>query len=272
MLRWLLCCFLAAASAGEAASFSLLTWNILADPTHAGLRAPAILAEIERFKPDLIALQEVAPWMRAEIQRSPVFRDYRLTVIGDRVEAPGGVFLAARGGVRNPRIVVLPSRQDRCALVAEIDTPRGPLRVATVHLESPLQAGALRAAQLRVVGDVLAGAEEAVLLGDCNFGDGEQPESAAVPEGLRDLWSQLRGDDPGLTWDRARNPSADAGSFPAEDSRRLDRIFLRSQRWHPAQMELVGVRPLAGNDRLHPSDHFGVWVRLVSAFTPPAAP
>lgn len=265
MRHWILVVMVAALAAAEPPALTVLTWNVLADPTHAGQRLPAILAEIQRVQPDIIALQEVAPWMRAEIQRSAVFREYRLTVLGGRVDAPGGVFLAARSEVRNPRVVVIPSRQDRCALVADLDTPIGTLRVATVHLESFLHDGPIRAAQLRAVGQALEGAEHAMLLGDCNFGDGEEPDTSAVPAGFADLWRQLKGDEPGFTWDRQRNALADAGSFPNEASRRLDRIFLRSSRWQPAAMDVVGTQPVAGQEGLHPSDHFGLCVRLIAA-------
>jgi len=264
MLRWLVCAVFSLLAASEPVSWSLVTWNVLADPAHAGQRVPGIMAELERLKPDLIALQEVAPWMLVDLQRQPFFRDYRLTVIGNRVSAPGGVFLAARTAVRDPRIVVIPSRQDRCALVADIEVTGGIIQVATVHLESFLEDGEIRAQQLRAVAAALAGADEAMILGDCNFGNGEQPETAAIPQGFTDLWSQLKGDVPGFTWDRALNPSANAGSFAGEASRRLDRIFLKSKRWQPAEMELVGVRPVAVGGDLHPSDHFGVYLRLIA--------
>ena len=143
-----------------------------------------------------------------------------------------------------------------------VELPTGPITVATTHAESFLEDGPTRAQQLEVIFGRLAGSGDALVLGDFNFGDGE-PEEARVPAEYVDLWRALRPDEPGFTWDIERSEMARVGSFPGEPSRRLDRIYLRSQRTRGRSIEIIGDQPVhPGRRELFPSDHFGLAATL----------
>ena len=153
----------------------------------------------------------------------------------------------------------------RGALFADIDTPDGPLTVATVHLESFLEDGPIRAQQLGAVFDYLKTRADACLTGDFNFGDGEEPDTSSIPLEYIDVWRALKPDDPGLTWNIETSAMAKKNSFPDEPSRRLDRILIRSARWSPVSIRIIGDESLTAGG-LFPSDHFG----LVASFVPTA--
>ncbi|MBA3686326.1 MAG: endonuclease/exonuclease/phosphatase family protein [Planctomycetes bacterium] len=258
---WLLAHALAAAEP----TLTLLTWNVLADPARAGERAPALVRTIAELNPDIVALQEVQPWLRAQIDASPALAHYRGTVVNGKVMAPGGLYLLSRLDVQSISIEVIPTRLDRCALIATIDVGAGPpLTLGIVHLDSLPGQDELRVMQLAAVQRRLAQAPLAALVGDFNFGDADPLESAALDPGWTDCWRAAMGEDPGLTWDNERNALARANAFPEEPSRRLDRVLVRSQRWTPVESRLVGTEAVSAlTPGLFPSDHFGVYVRMI---------
>lgn len=246
-----------------AADLRLVTWNVLADPADRIERGAALREVLAAARADVICLQEVAPWFLDQLTADRRFAGLRRTVIGDRVQAPGGCFLLSRWPIR-ARIEVLPSRLDRVALIADVAHPQGDLRLAVIHLDSLIGSAwqEIRSRQLVATAKALEGVDEALIVGDANFGDGE-PEAQALPTTFRDAWAILHPGDPGLTWDRATNPRADAGSLPAEGSRRLDRVWLRTKAWEPVEMERIGRPSQAGG--IPPSDHYGLFLRLVRA-------
>ena len=105
---------------------------------------------------------------------------------------------------------------------------------------------------------LLAPYEAAVLLGDLNFGDGEQPETGHLARRYVDLWTALHPDLPGYTWDMERSEMARQGAFVLEQSRRLDRILARTPHFVPGSITILGDRPVAGSKVVFPSDHFGL--------------
>ena len=111
--------------------------------------------------------------------------------------------------------------------------------------------------QLDRIFSLVEDASDVFVLGDFNFGDGE-PEGARIPTSYVDLWKALRPTDPGLTWNMEKSPMAKVQSFQGEKSRRLDRILIRSKRWVPESVRIVGDEPYSADGRLFPSDHFGV--------------
>ncbi len=261
VLAWLA----VARAPGAEPSLSLLTWNVLGDQANAVDRVPALLRTIADLDADIVALQEVEPWMRAQIEQAPALRHYRGTVVDGKVMAPGGLYLLSRLDVRSIQIEVIPSHLDRCALIAEIEiAQQQSLTVGIVHLEGLRDAAEVRALQLHAVQRRLARAGQAILLGDFNFGDGE-PETAALDPAWTDCWRALKATDPGWTWDNERNPLARAHALQDEPSRRLDRVLVRSEHWKPVDCRIVGDMPTSlDKPDVFPSDHFGVYVRMVA--------
>jgi len=242
-----------------ASTLTFITYNVLADQERADERLPALFRLLAESSADVIALQEVSPWFAARLLREEWAKGYRTTLGDPAAGAPGGLAFLTRLPIEKQEFRRLPGRQGRGVLVVRLRAADRSLAVATVHLESFLEAGEARARQLDEVLPLLADADDAVLLGDFNFGDGEQPETGRLPAAFADLWKKLRPAEPGLTWNMEKSAMARDGSFQGEKSRRLDRILLRSEFWVPESVRIVGDDPVRkGEAGLFPSDHFGL--------------
>ncbi|GAA1309974.1 RNA repair domain-containing protein [Saccharothrix xinjiangensis] len=253
--------------AGLATGVRVLTWNVLwdrfdPDRIDTAGRRPLLLAELATADADVIALQEVEPDLLAALLARPWVRDgYAVDVdpTGPDVDRTGLVVLS-RLPVREAGRVPLGSHKAVAAVVVE--TARGPLVVAAVHLTSDHTANgaAKRRAQLTRVSEALDGVPgDVVLAGD--FNDGGRKPAAAL--GMRDAWLEARDDEP-PTFDPGANPLA-AVSSPTGRSARLDRVFLRGD-LRCAAAELRGTTPTAAG--LFASDHYGVLARLTPRGSP----
>jgi endonuclease/exonuclease/phosphatase family metal-dependent hydrolase len=248
------------------ASLRVLSYNVLADEVALDRRIPALLRTMQAAQPDLIALQEVAPWFLDWIAGSEWLAAFELATIDGRPARPNGQLILSRLPIASSRARRLAGRQGRTVLISQIELGGGErLALATTHMESFLEDGPIRARQLDEIFAELARERDdprvsaTVLAGDLNFGEGEQPDTAHIDAAFVDLWTALRPDEPGYTWDIEHSEMARAGSFVGEPSRRLDRILLRSRSWVPAAIEIIGDRGVAPGDRsLFPSDHFGL--------------
>lgn len=230
----------------------LLTWNVWFGGHMFDERRDALLAELGRRRPDVIALQEVTqellgalldePWVRAAYQ------------VSRRQVAAYDVVILSRLPVRWMAEIDLPSEMGRRLVVAELACG---LAVATVHLESTREEAGARAAQLRILQPALAERyDDAVLVGDMNFVPGAPIETAALDPTFVDAWPALRGDDPGYTVDTDVNTMRlQVNSTPAH--KRIDRVFVRSPHWRARSIELVGTQPI-DSDGTFISDHFGI--------------
>src|SRR5690606_25986470 len=179
--------------------------------------------------------QEVAPWFERLLDGA------RWTEAYNRVPDDGafaGLLILTRHDVTRTSHGHLPSQQRRGYLRTTLDVDGIALDVVTVHLDSPLEVGAVRAEQLETVFAHLDGADHAVVLGDFNFGETEQPETDTIPSTWVDVWTALENGD-GHTWDMSNNPMAVEGAFEGEHSRRLDRELL-----HSTTMETASMRRL----------------------------
>jgi endonuclease/exonuclease/phosphatase family metal-dependent hydrolase len=238
---------------------TILTYNVLADPIAVRQRVPALMAILKDSDADIIALQEVAPWFVVELKREPWVKKYYLMEDNGRFVSCVGQTILSRFPIESFRAVDLPGRQKRQAAVARLRVGGRSLEVGCVHLESPLKDGLTRAKQLDLLWPLLRGADDGMLVGDFNFGDGEQPDSAHLDGAYVDFWKALRPSEKGFTWDIEASDMAAQGSFPGEKSRRMDRILVRSKVWKPAEIRIIGDRPLRERDKsLFPSDHFGL--------------
>ncbi len=242
----------------EVRQLKVLTYNVLADRGGAQRRLPALLKVLEDADADVLALQEVTDWFREVLAGQPgVEKKYGKVAAG--AVSPNGQLILARFPAEKSFSRPLPGRQGRDAAVAVFLVNGRRLAVATTHLESPLEAGETRARQLAAVFSLLEDADDAILLGDLNFAEGGQPETARLDPRFADLWPSLKPGDPGFTWDVEKSEMARQGSFPGEKSGRIDRILVRSGRWAPKSVRIVGDAPIVPGDRsLFPSDHFGV--------------
>jgi endonuclease/exonuclease/phosphatase family metal-dependent hydrolase len=246
------------ADPGPRERLRVVTYNLHRPRNDAKRRAPAILADLRSADADVIALQELGRWFADALDESDFVHAGRYAVARFEGEAavPHRLLLLSRFPIRSTVVQRL-AAGDSSVLVVRLEVNGRRLAVANVHLESRLPKKAVRVAQLREVLSLL-GDDEAVLLGDFNFGDGDEAESSALPASFVDTWPTLYPGDPGLTWDRERNPWAKRNSYAGEPSRRLDRILIRSTRLEPEEAALIGI-PARGRP---PSDHFGLRATL----------
>jgi endonuclease/exonuclease/phosphatase family metal-dependent hydrolase len=241
-----------------------LTYNVLADPVAVDRRIPKLLEIIGGANADIIGLQEVAPWFLQRLRRQTWIKHYQLSAPRTRSkeeqEAPGGQLVLSRFPITASTYAILPGRQRRTVVVAEVALPGGrTVAVATVHMESFLEDGPIRAKQLDQMFKLLERHPDAILLGDFNFGDGEQPETGQLKRSYTDLWRALRPKRPGFTWNIEKSAMARKGSFVDEPSRRLDRILVRMNGYRPKQIKIIGdIAVPRGNAGIFPSDHFGL--------------
>lgn len=236
----------------------LVTWNAWFGGHMFEDRCDALLADLERRRPDVIALQEVtqallrallgAPWIRAGYHAS------------QREVTSYDVVILSRLPIRRLAEVELPTEMGRRLLVAELACG---LAVATVHLESTREEAQARAAQLRIIQPVLERYPDVVLVGDMNFQPDDPVENAVLDPSFVDTWPVLRPGEPGYTVDTDVNTMRlQVRSTPTH--KRIDRVFLRSQRWQARSIELTGTRPVAP-DGTFISDHFGLETVLTTA-------
>jgi endonuclease/exonuclease/phosphatase family metal-dependent hydrolase len=251
----------------RATRLRVLTYNVLADPVAVELRIPRLLDVMREQNPDLLALQEVAPWFVELLERDGWLRDYQAAQIDGKLALPNGQMILSRFPIAGSRARRLSGRQGRTVLVSEITLAEGDAIVlATTHMESLLEDGPTRATQLdEIFAEVAKETAPTLVLGDLNFGDGEQPDTAHLDPAFIDVWTRLHPDDPGFTWNIEHSPMAAAGSFVGEPSRRLDRILLRGNAWVPSMIAIIGDRSVRDHPALFPSDHFGLVAELSRA-------
>jgi endonuclease/exonuclease/phosphatase family metal-dependent hydrolase len=245
----------------EKKELSVVTYNILGDPVDLKKRLPALLGLLQESRADVVALQEVLPWFSTAVAREDWARAYQTPKI--KPEEAGGQWILSKFPIEKASVHKLPGPQGRIVLIATLKIGTRRMEVATTHLESPLPDGPLRGKQIDAILPRLRDAEDALFLGDFNFGDGELEEKR-LDASYRDLWKSLRPGESGMTWNIEASDMAKKGSFPGEKSRRLDRILLRSSVWKPKDIRMIGDQPInAGKKDLFPSDHFGLMAGLV---------
>lgn len=244
-------------------TLKLLTYNVLAHPVFLDQRVPPLFKVMEKAEADIIALQEAGGWFMPRLEKEEWAKKYHW--VSSAPYVCHGQFIMSRYPPEKAVCYGLPGPQGRRALVAWFKIGGRVLAVATAHMESPLEASAVRAEQLEVIFERMGAADDYVMMADVNFGDGE-PEESRVPAGYVDMWKKLRKDEPGFTWDNEKSDMAgkSAERFQGEPSRRLDRIFVKSPVWQPQEVRIVGDEPVTeGRKDVFPSDHFGVAGTLV---------
>jgi endonuclease/exonuclease/phosphatase family metal-dependent hydrolase len=237
---------------GKAAEeLRLITWNVWFGSHMFEERRDALFTELERRRPDVVALQEVTHELYDELLLEQWLRTrYR---ISPRPLYGYDVAILSRRPIEKMFEIELPTAMGRRLLVAEL----AGLTVATVHLESTAEEAAARAAQLGIIQPALAAfAADTVLVGDMNFEPGAPAETAALDPAFVDAWAALHPGEPGYTVDTDVNTMRfDVKSAPSH--KRIDRVFVRSPRWQPRSIELIGTRPIDATGTFT-SDHFGL--------------
>jgi tyrosyl-DNA phosphodiesterase 2 len=245
--------------ASDPVDVRLLTYNVWFGAHMFEERRAALIAELERRKPDVICLQEVTKELLDVLIDQPwITRGYTLSDV--ELFQTYDVAILSRLPVKKLSALPLPTQMGRRLLVAELACG---LAIGTVHLESMKQSTQPRAAQLRLIQPALAALGDAVLCGDMNFQPTDEVESAALDPAFVDVWPALHPNDPGYTADSQINKMR-FELKPTLSRKRIDRVFLHSSRWRATSIELVGTEPI-DLDGTFPSDHFGLATTLAVA-------
>ncbi len=254
---------------------SVLSWNIFWRYDQWEARAPLIEAELAALDADIVALQEVwrdgaACQADGLANRLGYERAYHQMTVRQGVDF--GLAVLSRWPIRRSEAVSLPTApgDDRAAMVADIDGPRGTVAVFCTHLTWRFADSAVRQKQVRALAEFVAAKSTdgfpPVVCGDFNAAPTTDEVrmmtgEAAVPvEGLAffDAW-QVAGEGPGLTWSNDNPIAAQA----LEHGRRIDYVFVGPPR-QDGGGHVVGARVIGTGTRdgLPPSDHYGVLATL----------
>ena len=227
---------------GPTDRLAIVTYNVQGDPTGENLRLSRLLRVIEEERPDIVVLQEVAPWALRVIAADEWVRSsgYAATTLDGQTASPFGLLVLNRCPIEETRHLGLEDGQGRVGLVTTLRVNGLRVGVGNVHLSSLLEDGPARADELDLVFAALADFDQAILAGDFNFGDGEEPESSHLDGSFRDAWTVLHPGEPGFTWDMQQSAQARKRAYAGEHSRRLEWVLLRSRRWAPEEATVIG--------------------------------
>ncbi len=246
----------------ERADLTLATFNIWYDDCFADQRYGAIADLLSETMPDVMVFQEVTPAAVRIFSDQPWIRAHYL-----RAAAAGdgfgnyGLLMLSRLPLNRVTYTRLPTRLRRGFLRAELMVNGQPHAISSVHLDSGKGASRLRARQLRRLFRAHHWPDDAIILGDFNMRDSENPRIAA---GYRDIWPAVRPDHDGYTEDTAVNLMR-WDAKPKHRQVRFDRVLVKGRGWAPSGIELLGTEPVSDDlPRIFPSDHFGLRCRLVS--------
>lgn len=237
----------------------VLTWNVWFGEHQQEERTIALISELSRRRPEVIALQEITAPVREALDDLAGYEAF------DDEGGDGlgyGVVVMTRVAVARAAVLGgMPTQMGRRLVAVELASG---LTVATIHLESTSFGGTDRVKQLGILQPWLrARSADWVLVGDMNFAPSDRAETAALEPGLVDVWPALHGDDPGYTVDTDVNTMRLESAGRAVQ-KRIDRVFLRSARWRATAIERVGSAPI-DDFGTFTSDHFGLEVTLETA-------
>jgi tyrosyl-DNA phosphodiesterase 2 len=241
---------------------TVTTFNIWFDDYHAEQRYLAMARLLANHQPDLLVFQEVTPAALDVFLAQPWIREQyrRAAVVGSGV-GNYGMLLLSRLPLTGVTYTGLPTRLSRGFLRAHCVVNGSPLAICSIHLDSGKRSARLRARQLHRIFRALRRVDDAVVLGDFNMRDAE---NARITAPFVDVWPVLRPGEDGFTEDTDINLMR-WDSKPKHRQVRFDRVLVKGERWRAAGIELLGTEPVSpASPRVFPSDHFGVWCRLVS--------
>jgi endonuclease/exonuclease/phosphatase family metal-dependent hydrolase len=263
------------------------TWNLWGRYGPWEARVPAIEATLRAADADIVALQEV--WddddrnQARDLARALGYHDPVYAANLERDGARSGNAVMARWPIARHEVHTLPRTagdarddedEERLAIFAEVDGPRGPIQVFCAHLSWRDDHSAIRQLQVAEICRVVRAARPrsfpAVLCGDLNA-DATSDEirmltghaAAPVPGVMfRDAWiatSHLDTDPSGRTIANT-NPYVAA---TLDRDRRIDYVMVGTPKLggvgHVLDARVAGDAPVNG---VWPSDHFAVVTEL----------
>jgi endonuclease/exonuclease/phosphatase family metal-dependent hydrolase len=247
----------------------VITWNVWGRYGPWERREGAVRATLAKHDPDVVALVEA--WGGQEKRFGLPHHVFGGDVMVDGV--PAGIAVLSRWPITRQewRRFSGSGETGGDVLFTEIDGPRGPVRLYLAALAWRLEESAVRQAQVREIGALIAGTQDGrhptILCGDFNADPDSDEirmltgkrETAAPDLVFYDAWATAGTGGPGYTWAGA-NSWAVPLLWP---DRRIDYVFSAWPRpggaGHPVHCEVIGTEPVDG---VLPSDHYGVLADL----------
>ncbi|MBB4956971.1 endonuclease/exonuclease/phosphatase family protein [Micromonospora polyrhachis] len=241
-------------------------------------RQPGIRTTLERFRPDVVALQEVwagdgttqAHELAAVLGMHAAFVSPSYPPVprnpeeADWVGIDLGIAVLSRWPILDEEAAVMPARHrtwNPVALSVRVDHPAGPLPIVAACLDYGVPYTDDRIAQGAFIAGLATdprfdGPCPVLLMGDLNAAV-DSPVLRPVRDVLTDAWSAGGGPPDAITLP-STHPSAPLAAGPQMVDQRIDHIFFRPGR-EDQQVLVEGVQ-LAGEpvSGVHPSDHRAV--------------
>ncbi len=256
----------------------VVTWNVWWQFGPWKERAPAVLSTLEAMDADIIALQEV--WSDADTNHAAILAKelgyYHVhgTGMPQKGVVTGDAILSRWPIARHEMLRLYEQKgleENRVAVFAEIDGPRGPLCFISTHLNWKQHHSHIRQRQIadiaRLAEKTHTGNHPPIVCGDFNADPNSDEirmmtgQTTCPVEGLvfHDAWAFSGGGGPGFTWD---NTNPFVGEV-MEPDRRIDYIFTgwhgKRGAGHILDCRVVANRPVNG---IWPSDHFALMAEM----------
>jgi endonuclease/exonuclease/phosphatase family metal-dependent hydrolase len=250
-------------------SLDVVTLNLWHDKLDWPHRQDLIVSELRRLAPDVIVLQEVlqdaALPNQAQVLAARLGYECRFFSADAPTQARRyGNAILVRGTIDASREMKLAPLDDyRTAGWVRATVQGRPLNVYVTHLHYTPQGGAIRAQQiagLLELIDATAGDVPSVVGGDFNTRS-DTPELTALAARFADTYADARaGEDPNAPVHATLNPHL--GHPPV----RIDHVF--AQRGVFRAVDARIILNLADATGAWPSDHYGVWARVMQSDVP----
>lgn len=247
----------------------VVTLNIWHDKQDWPHRQDLIVAELRGLAPDVIVLQEVLQDAslpnQAQVLASRLGYEYRFFSADAPTQARRyGNAILVRGRIDDSREVKLAPLDDyRTAGWVRATVQGRPLNVYATHLHYTPEGGAIRAQQvagLLELVDATSGDVPSVIGGDFNTRS-DTPELAALVARFANAYADVHaGEDPNTPAHATLNPHL--GHPPV----RIDHVFAQRGVFRVVDARIILNQADASG--AWPSDHYGVWVRVMQSDVP----
>lgn len=238
-------------------TLTIISYNVWFDNTEVVKRMEALGDLISQYNPDLIALQEMTPYICGLLFNQRWVKKYFVSDISGAHLGhivPGhenafryGNILLSKVNFSELCLRDFPSGQQRKALFGSVRTSTGNLLTfGTFHLESYPRNNKLRKQQMELFFSITSPSACTILVGDSNMET--EKENKVLPDHFSDGWLTLY-------------PGIKGYTYPSDcANRRYDRLFFTKATLIPKSCELVGTKNVLGT-KTPPSDHLGmVWI------------
>jgi endonuclease/exonuclease/phosphatase family metal-dependent hydrolase len=214
-------------------------------------RFTALFKIVESKDADVVCFQEMTTNIIALLMEQEWIRQrYWITDTDEARTFLGyGVLMLSKLPYKHLKLQELPTQLGRKVLVAEFNLNGQSFAIATSHLESYTKDAPIRAKQLRVIRHILheQNYTNAVIMGDFNFASAAERLGSlgSTMKDYRDQWLELKGPAvAGYTYDAHKNLMLKKIKRAKKERVRIDLILSRSKNWRPAEVLLLGTRPI----------------------------